>query len=340
MPRRPKPWYKKSHDAWYVKIKGKLVRLGATEADAWKEFHRLMADGDAGAVRKAVPGGRVLLGDVLDAWIEAKRVEVKPKTLDMMRMFAQSLLVFAPRMKAADVRPTTLADWVASHPGWGQTTRSIAIRRIKSAFRWAEDEELIARNPIAKVKAPPDRVRPPADPTVVELVMGDISEQAREVLTFMYLTGARPGEAISVEASGVDFAKGTARVTGKMGARVLVVPSDYLPELRRLAATRPTGPLFRSRAGNPWTPSAIQKQIARAKERLGLTGSFAAYHLRGIFATERIAAGVGDSLVGKMLGHSKPFILHKHYHNPDLSTLREAVDRKPEPDAPRKKKPR
>jgi hypothetical protein len=127
MPRRPKPWYKKSHDAWYVKLKGKLVRLGATEADAWKEFHRMMADGDAGTVRKAVPGGRVLLGDVLDAWIEAKRTQVKPKTLDMMRMFAQSLLKFAPRMKAADVRPTTLADWVASHPRWGQTTHRRAI---------------------------------------------------------------------------------------------------------------------------------------------------------------------------------------------------------------------
>ena len=41
MPRPGKPFWKKSHEAYYANIAGKPTRLGKTWEDAEKEFYRL-----------------------------------------------------------------------------------------------------------------------------------------------------------------------------------------------------------------------------------------------------------------------------------------------------------
>lgn len=329
MPRRPAPWFKASHRAWYVKIKGRLVRLGATEDEAWKEFHRLMAADEP--AREQQPSSRRRLVEMVDAWLRSK-VDVKENTLKIARTYAQSFLDSMPAStRAGDVRPEHVAAWLASHPGWSASTRQIAVRAVKAAYRWGEFEGWVARDPLARTKAPKADSRAPADMRVVELVLESVSPGAREILFFMYHTGARPGEAVGVTARDVDLERRVVRVEGKTGSRPVVVPSDYLPELAAIVEARPDGPLFRSVRGVAWTIDALQSQVRRARQRLGLGGGFVPYHLRGIFASGRIAAGVGDSLVGKMLGHTNPYTLHRHYHNPELETLQEAVDRRTRP---------
>lgn len=326
MPRRPQPWYKTSHKAWYVKIDGKQIRLAEDEDEAWKAFHQLMASGKPEA-SPATPPARGKLVAMFDAWLGSK-AGLRPKTIELNRQYAQSFLNSMPASaRAADVRITHVNAWLAKHPAWSRSTRQIAVRAVKAAFRWGELEGWVAKDPLARLKTPPADVRPPVDLNVVEMVLSEVSDLAKEILLFMYFTGARPGEAISVEASGIDAERGTVRVVGKMGERRVVAPSEYLAGLLELAKGRPTGPLFRNGKGDPWTIDAIESQLRRARQRLGITARFVPYHLRGVFASGRIAAGVGDSLVGKMLGHSNPYTLHRHYHNPDLATLREAIDR-------------
>src|SRR5262249_52771371 len=41
--RIPRPWYRKSKDAWFVCIDGKQVNLGKDKDEAFRKFHRLMA---------------------------------------------------------------------------------------------------------------------------------------------------------------------------------------------------------------------------------------------------------------------------------------------------------
>src|SRR5438045_2576293 len=45
MPRFPKPFFKKSHQAWYVQLDGRQVRLGPDEAEAHRRYHALVAEG-------------------------------------------------------------------------------------------------------------------------------------------------------------------------------------------------------------------------------------------------------------------------------------------------------
>jgi len=212
----------------------------------------------------------------------------------------------------------------------------VAVTNVKAAFRWAAFEELIPRNPLQRVKAPTADPRPPADAGVVERIVAAVSPDARDLFEFLIATGCRPGEGIGLEAARVDFGRGTCMVFGKRGEREVVVPHAFAPKLRKLAEARPEGLIFRNRWGNAWTVEALRGQIRRARKRLGIAESFCPYHLRGLFASRRIAAGVDSSLVGKMLGHQTPYILHRHYHNAELATLREAVDTKPA----RMKKPR
>jgi hypothetical protein len=57
---RRKPYYKKSHKAWYMEIGRKQVRLGADEEEAFKEYHRLMAQ------HEIAPSGSVLVHGELE----------------------------------------------------------------------------------------------------------------------------------------------------------------------------------------------------------------------------------------------------------------------------------
>ena len=43
--RRPKPYYKKSHRAWYVNLNGKTTRPASEEAAAYAKYDKLMANG-------------------------------------------------------------------------------------------------------------------------------------------------------------------------------------------------------------------------------------------------------------------------------------------------------
>lgn len=327
MPRRPSPWFKASHNAWYVKVAGKTIRLAEDEATAWKEFHRLMASREADRPPVRPGTGRVKLEALFDAWLYARRGEIKESTFRISERFAQSLVDFAPKgVKASDVDARLVRAWLDANPQWKRSTPSIAVRNVKAALQWGVDEDWIPKNPLNRMKSPQAETRKEADPEVVKLVLDEVSENARHVLLFMYWTGARPGEAMSVEASGVDLKHGTARVVGKRGERTVVIASSFMPTIRRLVKARPTGPLFVNEAGTRWKLNALNMQILRAKERLGIAGDFVPYHLRGIFASERIAAGADLSTVGKLLGHSGIATLHKHYHKPALTTLREAVD--------------
>lgn len=70
MPRgEPRPYWKKSHRQWYVKIDGTHYPLGRDKEAAWEEYHKLMAG------RRDL-GNRPLVLDLLEAflaWCEVNR---------------------------------------------------------------------------------------------------------------------------------------------------------------------------------------------------------------------------------------------------------------------------
>jgi integrase len=335
MPRRPKPWYKQSHNAWYVKIKGKALRLGETEAEAWAEFHRLMASmgRPTGKIR---PTGRPTVGTILNAWMESRKKEVNERSFEISRFFAQSFLDHMPAdAKAEDVDEEVIKAWLAANPQWTRSTPGLAARMVKSALGWAVSKGWFERSLLATMKIPAANVRGEADPEYARRVIAETSKGARDILLFLAATGARPGEAMGVKVEDVNLAARVVHVVGKMGPRLVILPAEYVPAVREMMEARGTGHLFRTAAGTPWSQPSLLSQVMRAKKKIGERKPFSPYHLRGMFATARIEAGVDVSTVGKLLGHSGISTLYKHYYKPSLDSLREAVDEDGETKKPR-----
>ena len=84
MPRFPKPFFKKSHQAWYVQLDGRQVRLGPDEAEAQHRYHAMMVEGP----KPAPPPSRTespRLVDFFDHFLTFCREQRAPDTYEWYR---------------------------------------------------------------------------------------------------------------------------------------------------------------------------------------------------------------------------------------------------------------
>lgn len=201
------------------------------------------------------------------------------------------------------------------------TSQNRAIGAIKRAFNWAVEEEHISRNPIAHVRKPTSRVRnrvlSPAERT---LMLNSIRDQPfADYFLALSLTGCRPSEVSKVTAALVQLDKGiwvlpehkTAKRTGR--PRIVYLSPEALDLTRRLVLKYPEGPIFRNRYGQPWSCNAVRLRFRTLRRRFPELKGVVAYTLRSTFATDALEAGVSDTAVAELLGHTNTDTLHKFY---------------------------
>lgn len=221
---------------------------------------------------------------------------------------------------AAGVRPHDVEAF-ARRPAWSAATQNAALTAIVSAFRWAARAGLIPANPLDGVRKPPKRSRG-ADAVISPDDFAKLCDAApaafRPFLRGLWLTGARPGELARLTAADVDFTAGVAvlaehKAAGVTGRpRLIFLSPDALGLLRRQADLHPAGPLFRNRAGNPWSAAVLAKAVRRVRERAGVPRA-TAYGFRHTYATAALCRGLPDATVAALLGHSGTAMLHRHY---------------------------
>ena len=109
-------------------------------------------------------------------------------------------------------------------------------------------------------------------------------------------------------------------------SRSIYLCPEAVAILQEQKAINPTGFLFRSRFGGPFTKNAIVKAMEAARERAGVSGAIA-YGYRHTFATDGLANGVPDAHVAELLGHSGTAMLHRHYSHlgAKADAMREAL---------------
>lgn len=201
------------------------------------------------------------------------------------------------------------------------TTQNKTIGAIKRAFNWAVEEEHISRSPISHVRKPQPRVRDRIlSPEERALIVGAIRDQPfADFFMALTLTGCRPSEVARVTVDQVDLERGlwvlpvhkTAKRTGK--PRIIYLSPEALALTQRLVALRQTGPLFRNRYGQPWSRNAIRLRFQTLRRRFPQLKGVVAYTCRSTFATDALEAGVSDTAVAELLGHTNTDTLHKFY---------------------------
>ena len=336
--RPPKPWYRASNDAWYVKLDGRQIRLAkgkSNKATAVAAFHKLMA------TEKAMRVATISVGQVCNLYVAHANAKLAALTGDFYRKYLDSFAQHAGRMAVSEVLPLHVTAWLAKHPSWGQSSRSGAITAVKRAFRWARIEGHIPTNPLAEMAKPSIRPR--------ETIL--LPEQANEIrasiaagdpfgdlLDTLRDSGCRPSEAMSMQAKHLDVDNGVVKMASKTTAatgreRVIHLTPKLVQRLQELAVANPSGPLLLATAPTaggqpgPWTRHTVAHRFARLRKRLGMGKEATAESYRHLFATDLLMAGVPIATVAELMGHRSTAMVEKHYSHlrKRYSHLKEAL---------------
>ncbi|GMQ84625.1 MAG: site-specific tyrosine recombinase XerD [Acidimicrobiia bacterium] len=136
----------------------------------------------------------------------------------------------------------------------------------------------------------------------------------RALLEFLYATGCRVTEAITVDVIDVDLEHRSAVVTGKgdrqrivpLGSHAVAAVDDYLEIRLDLRGGKPDpGTLFLNARGRPLTRQGVWEIVKRNGRTAGIGGDRLSPHvLRHSAATHMVEGGADLRSVQEMLGHA------------------------------------
>jgi integrase len=339
MARQPKPWYRKAVDAWYVTIGGRqhmLARGRASKAEATRAFHRLMAGQDAEPGRE-VRGIRSV-AELCELFLDHAERANRPRTYETYRRYIASFVEACGGLRPADIRPRDVTRWLDSEAGWGQSVRSVATATAQRVFNWATKAGYLETSPLRHLEKPAmlRRERLLTSEEIATIRGAVVPGPFRDFLDALIESGCRPGEAAKVEAKDVDLEQATWTIEFKGNPRRVIYLTPALLEItRRLVAANPTGPIFRTERGEPWTRNTYGIRFRRLRDRLGLGKDVTAYLLRHAYVTDALVSGVPTATVAKLVGHKNHRMIETVYEKlaERKDHLRDAV-RKVRPGTP------
>ena len=116
--------------------------------------------------------------------------------------------------------------------------------------------------------------------------------------------------AVDVESGTITLKKHKTRHKGK--TRILYLCKEAIEILAdQRAKYAGEGFLFRGLRGKPLSLQAMTMRFQRISEKVGRTVT--SYMYRHTWATRALSAGIPDTQVAAMLGHSSTAMIHKHY---------------------------
>ncbi len=270
--------------------------------------------------------------------------EISPYTLANLKSTLNRWAEACRRIKPEDLRPLHLKAWLKAHPEWNQSSKSTAVRRVKSWSAWAVRDGYLEVNRLRDAITGDQLKREAADPADLAKIEAAIDRDCfRDFFRVLFDTGCRPGELKTLTAATVDWGLSTAIVRGKSGERAIGLTPRALEILRRCSLARPEGALLRTVTGVDWSPRAIHRQWKRACKRAGVEG-VVCYHLRHALYVRWHDAGISDIVISAQLGHyshSRPHIglLRSTYGHAEARHLAEAAQLASSPIASSKRRP-
>jgi integrase/recombinase XerD len=163
---------------------------------------------------------------------------------------------------------------------------------------------------------------------------GDREKRDTAMLEFLYATGLRVSEMISVAFSDLDISERLVRVLGKGGKERIVPVGDaaiaavlrYAGEVRgRIARRGSSGDaLFLSMRGRPLTRFAVWKIMRKYAAQAGIDRPVSPHTLRHSFATHLLEGGADLRSVQELLGHADISTTQIYTHL-DREYLREVI---------------
>lgn len=131
------------------------------------------------------------------------------------------------------------------------------------------------------------------------------------LIEFLYSTGARVSEAVTLDMNQVNFDDNIVMLTGKgnksrfvpLGSKAKTALEKYLVRVRPQLMKHPTSSVFLTRSGKQLSRSSAFNVIQKAAERAQISGDISPHTLRHCFATHLLDGGADLRVVQELLGH-------------------------------------
>lgn len=201
---------------------------------------------------------------------------------------------------------------------------------LRSFFKYFVKKGVLTQNPAKIIHSPkvpkilPKYLNVDEVNAILAANFGEkkFGKRDRAMLEFLYSSGLRVSELVSLDMEHVDLEEGLVRVVGKgnkerivpVGKRALKALQDYLDERSSLGLVRENRTLFLNKNGTRLSVRSVQRLIVELIRKIGLHKEVTPHTFRHSFATHLLGAGADLRSIQELLGHESLSTTQKYTH--------------------------
>lgn len=249
--------------------------------------------------------------DKLQLFLSSKRLEgLSEKTLKDYKM-ELNLFIKHTSKAVVQIQTPDIRNYLASLEGVQTSTLGKKLTVLKSFFSWMVREEILLRDPTAKIKTPKKKKRIPKGLSVEEFELVRemcVTKRERAMIEVFYSTGCRLSELASMDVDVIDKQEMSTTVIGKGDKeRKVYLTFTALYHLNSYLKSRNDDCeavfITQRRPYRRMSNKAIQDEIDNIEQRANLKKNLTPHVMRHTLAQNMLDNGASLEEVQNILGH-------------------------------------
>ncbi|MNY12560.1 Tyrosine recombinase XerD [compost metagenome] len=226
-----------------------------------------------------------------------------------LRIFSEHI-----KKKVEDITTADIRVYLSRYNEQKTTTISTKLSVLKSFFGWLTAEDVLPKDPTARIKPPKKEKRLPKALSIEELEMlreACVNARQRTLIEVLYATGCRLSEVYAIDRKDIDYNTQSCRVIGKGNKeREVYFSFKAMFHLKKyLLGRADVEPALIITERQPYrrlSKRGIQREMGIIAKAAGLDKKVSPHTLRHTFATLTLNNGADLVAVQELLGHENP----------------------------------